>query len=641
MDIISYSKAKKAGKAVGIANKRIGHTDKFKHGDEDVKDIYVNTDERIQQMELKLAPAKLNTLLSEESTRTMINLNRHWIKVLSIQKAKTYSMNNLVYESFTNGSQSIINIKSSVSYDTSKFGYTSYYSTSNGYIETITLDKKDINKVIVSIAYIPKYDSNKKINLSGISKNLIISNNKISLAKKENYYETYGYFISDVIDIKGTSVLKNISSSVSNYYSGEAIFSISLSKDGISFSEYTEFLDDTDVINSDYMKIKIELKPKIESKLLHLLNFDSNSEKDFDILKGECVFNGRLLLKNPEYGKEAIVVTKNDYEIDIENIKNFELYDYEPYLENTSYTRTLSWTSDSSSVYNNQYTLYGSKNAFDGSEVQKSGWASRIKLDTSPWLSITFYSAFVLKKIKIAFNTTNTSKNPPNYVRALGSSDGTNWKELGYSYLSIPDGGSQNVYLNNNEPYRYYKFEFGIQNRYVRISELYMYGEEPERGINKLLISGDSGETWYGKGIKKVNNIFNTEDIIEKGFSVGDINKMSVEEMKIFLPKGKIKFLFYIKEAQEYKTTGFAQFFMNANVGYGDIGVSNVSINTLEKEAISIPKIYITKDNGKKYHELENNSLKDVSNIKNEDGFKIKIEISPNDIINAMACSWI
>ncbi len=100
MDIISYSKAKKAGKAVKVANKRIGHTDKFKHDDKDIKDLFNTVDERITNIGRELYPDQMNKKISNLTKNTMINLNKHNLKLDVFMNANKYQHKEMVYDSF-------------------------------------------------------------------------------------------------------------------------------------------------------------------------------------------------------------------------------------------------------------------------------------------------------------------------------------------------------------------------------------------------------------------------------------------------------------------------------------------------------------------------------------------------------------
>lgn len=104
MDIISYSQGKKAKKQVNKLNQHLGRTNEYKHGDQDIKDTYNTVDERITEMEQETAPGKLNKKISELSANTMINLNKHNLKVDSLLNATRYKHKNMVFDTFADDS---------------------------------------------------------------------------------------------------------------------------------------------------------------------------------------------------------------------------------------------------------------------------------------------------------------------------------------------------------------------------------------------------------------------------------------------------------------------------------------------------------------------------------------------------------
>lgn len=125
-----------------------------------------------------------------------------------------------------------------------------------------------------------------------------------------------------------------------------------------------------------------------------------------------------------------------------------------------------------SSVYNTNYDAW---KAFTGVDTTASFWHSQ--LDTAEhahWLMYKFTKPFIIKMFKTRYAQLTARAWRDAYLQ--GSNDGTSWKNL-YGPFSISDTSIHAYWVNNNNPYQYYRILNGTtEDGYANISTTDFFG---------------------------------------------------------------------------------------------------------------------------------------------------------------------
>lgn len=309
MDIISYSKAKKAKYAVREVNQHIGHTNEYKHGLEDVNDSYNTADERISNMENKASPATLNRKISEESARVMVNLNKHNLKVNSLLNATRYNLKNHLFDTFADDSTILYSESSNIQYNTSLKRIELIPGKASG---TVVFKPISIGKQIEAFA------------LSFEGSGLSLKNVPIPLDEQN----TYTNFDKDTKKIEVQKQVQSSNGTLVNVYKEQAVIEtpvISLGKEinGISSIPLNPNVDcyikdsKNNITFSEYRKIDsfpISCEPYVQLKfVLHAMeqSIQIKTNTDFtDVSSGH--FFGSLTSK-------LAPVLKRKFDIDVDS----------------------------------------------------------------------------------------------------------------------------------------------------------------------------------------------------------------------------------------------------------------------------------------------------------------------------------
>lgn len=199
MDIISYSKAKKAKYAVREVNKHIGHTNEYKHGLGDVNGNFTTADERLTNMELKAAPSILNRRISDMSAITMVNLNKHNLKVKTLLNSNRYGHKNMVFDDFKDTTNINTSATSNIAYDTNN-GIIKVYNKNLPGSLIIKGPQSPVRAIAISLAV----KDNRTFEQA-------LKKNSIQFEADENgFYKQEGTFYSDVYLIDKLSTLDNV-----------------------------------------------------------------------------------------------------------------------------------------------------------------------------------------------------------------------------------------------------------------------------------------------------------------------------------------------------------------------------------------------------------------------------------------------
>lgn len=102
MDIISYQKAMKAKRAIASTQDRLGYNGTEQ--DLDITDVYTNTKERLEELEKKDPEVELLNMVSDVSKHTMINLNKHNLRVNSLLNHTRYQLTDMIVDDFQDDS---------------------------------------------------------------------------------------------------------------------------------------------------------------------------------------------------------------------------------------------------------------------------------------------------------------------------------------------------------------------------------------------------------------------------------------------------------------------------------------------------------------------------------------------------------
>lgn len=299
MDIISYSKAKKATVAIKNVNKRLGHNEQFKHGDKDIKGNFDSTDKRIQAIELETAPALLNRRVSELTAHTMVNLNKHNLKVKTFLGVTHYALKNHLFDDFADNKSISFTESTNIQYNSTLKRIELVSGKTSGTVVFLPVSVgKPIDSLALSfegegISYktinVPLDDSCKYNQFDRTAKMIEIiekvkdsNNNEVNIYKDSATIETPIIFIGDDISgIYSLSVTNNIDVFLAD------------SLDGKIFSDYKKAVFPLEC--KPYIRLKIVLNP-IEGiiELPADVDFTDNSNGHF---VGELTSNLAPILK--------------------------------------------------------------------------------------------------------------------------------------------------------------------------------------------------------------------------------------------------------------------------------------------------------------------------------------------------------
>lgn len=254
MDIISYSKGKKAKKQVAELNQRLGHTDKYKHGDKDIKDKYNSVDKRISEIEQTAAPGILNKKVSDLSTNTMINLNKHNLKVKSLLNATRYNHKNMIFDDFKDKN----NIASSNNV---------YFDTTNG---RIYRNNKSLPATL-TLSWVSVPESANAIAISLSVKDLRTTSEKLQdglidfEADENGFYEQQKTFYSNAVLIKKESTLEGVDINFTGESIFETYYAVSDKEDG-DFNSWESFNKREKIVAGSYVKVKFIVFNKVTNE---------------------------------------------------------------------------------------------------------------------------------------------------------------------------------------------------------------------------------------------------------------------------------------------------------------------------------------------------------------------------------------
>lgn len=187
MDVISYQKASKAKEEIRNTQDRLGM-----NGTEqelDIRDIYNNVDERIAELEKKNPEVELYNRVSDVSAHTMINLNKHNLRVSSLLNQSRYSLSDMIVDDFID--ESGIDKSMSVNYLYDGLNNIIKIAEGESQAEIVTVVEEVENiplQIVVSQATIEQHLKLQLINFEdGMHDNTIINGDKIELRKIGQY----------------------------------------------------------------------------------------------------------------------------------------------------------------------------------------------------------------------------------------------------------------------------------------------------------------------------------------------------------------------------------------------------------------------------------------------------------------------
>ncbi|MBR3118516.1 MAG: hypothetical protein IKF29_04675 [Oceanobacillus sp.] len=189
MDLISYQKASKAKKEIKLTQDRLG-LNETEQG-LDIRDIYTNVDERISELEKKNPEVKLYNQVSDVSAHTMINLNKHNLRISSLLNQARYSLSDMIVDDFIDDSGIDKSMSVNYLYDSLNNIIKIAEGESQAEIVTVVEEVQTVpSQIVVSQATIEQHLKLQLVNFEeGMHDNTVINGNNIEL-KKIGQYES-------------------------------------------------------------------------------------------------------------------------------------------------------------------------------------------------------------------------------------------------------------------------------------------------------------------------------------------------------------------------------------------------------------------------------------------------------------------
>ena len=321
MDIISYSKAKKAKQSIKETQDRLGV-----NGTEqglDIRDKYETVKERLDALDKSNLTDTLLNKVSDLSNHTAINLNKHSLKVKGILNQKRYNFQNMFVDDFIDSSGINIVESENINYDSVENKVSQEDLSREAFLVLTAENFSKMSRLYISSVI--QSGGLKEINISledGKHHNTIFNE---ELTIKEDEYGmlyTQATYTTPVLDISHALSIENINIEKTLPEDTSVTVKASYSDDGINFSEYQNNL----IGEGSYLKLKIELTSSIVS---------INKELDINLVEGEAKRKGDLFTLVPE-GQESKL---------IRSIENQNGLEYNPeeieYREHQAYGRLI------------------------------------------------------------------------------------------------------------------------------------------------------------------------------------------------------------------------------------------------------------------------------------------------------------
>lgn len=319
MDVISYQKANRAKKAIRETLDKLGLNGT--ENDKDIVDVYENVKARLEALEEKDPEVKLFNRIGEVSKNTMINLNKHNLRIGTLLNQIRYHFTDMVVDDFFDDSGIDYERSVNIIHDDVNGLVKQEDPSLPAELVLVAEAFHSMNMFFISSMVSDNLSKIIKINLQeGRFNNTEFLSGGISLEKHEDgSYSFQGVYETDVISL-GESIASvdqiNITCTVPE--GTTFIPYVSFSEDGENFTEYS-----TDLTGfGNYVKFKFEFISKLETVLesLHLFiregngiyqdgSFKLNKEADNTILKRNIQkYNGFLFDEN------KAEVVKSQYE---------------------------------------------------------------------------------------------------------------------------------------------------------------------------------------------------------------------------------------------------------------------------------------------------------------------------------------